>query len=76
MCSLLGWAGVLTCGVLLILRYWDTIIKSSLFLIVTAALLPCSGFLVAYVIAKILCFVSIFSLVFLYVKRTISFTFL
>lgn len=55
-CSLLGWAGAFTCGVLLVLRYWDIISKSSIFLVATAALLPCSGFLMAYIITKVFCF--------------------
>lgn len=55
-CSALGWAGALTCGVLLILRYWDTIVRSSIYLVIIAAVTPLSGFLVTYILVKIVCF--------------------
>lgn len=55
-CSVLGWAGALTCGALLMLRYWTTIVRSSIYLVIIAALTPLSGFLVAYIMVKALCF--------------------
>lgn len=58
MCGLLGWVGAITCGVMLILMYWDAIVNTSVFLAIAAAVVPLSGFIIAYFIAKVVCFVS------------------
>ncbi|KAG0725450.1 Solute carrier family 10 member 6 [Chionoecetes opilio] len=55
-CGVVGWAGAITCGLLLILRYWDIIVKSSIDLVIIAVLTPLTGFSVAYILVKILCF--------------------
>lgn len=55
-CGLLGWIGALTCGVMLILMYWDVIIETSINLVITAALIPIASVIVAYTISKIVCF--------------------
>ncbi|XP_047482739.1 solute carrier family 10 member 6-like isoform X2 [Penaeus chinensis] len=55
-CGLLGWMGAITCGVMLILIYWDIIINTSVFLAIAAAVVPFAGFIIAYSIAKVVCF--------------------
>ncbi|XP_042876814.1 solute carrier family 10 member 6-like isoform X2 [Penaeus japonicus] len=55
-CGLLGWVGAITCGVMLILMYWDIIVKTSVFLAIAAAIVPSAGFIIAYSIAKVICF--------------------
>ncbi|XP_063596392.1 sodium-dependent organic anion transporter-like isoform X2 [Penaeus indicus] len=55
-CGLLGWMGAITCGVMLILMYWDTIINTSIFLAIAAAVVPFAGFIIAYFITKVVCF--------------------
>ncbi|XP_037794001.1 solute carrier family 10 member 6-like [Penaeus monodon] len=55
-CGLLGWVGAITCGVMLILMYWDAIVNTSVFLAIAAAVVPLSGFIIAYFIAKVVCF--------------------
>lgn len=57
-CGLLGWVGAITCGVMLILMYWDVIVNTSVFLAIAAAVLPFAGFILPYFIAKVVCFVS------------------
>ncbi|XP_068228708.1 uncharacterized protein [Palaemon carinicauda] len=55
-CGLLGWAGALTCGIMLILMYWDVIIETSINLVITAALIPIISVIFAYTVSKIVCF--------------------
>lgn len=55
-CGLLGWVGAITCGVMLILMYWDVLVNTSVFLAIAAAVLPFAGFILPYFIAKVVCF--------------------
>ncbi|XP_042228389.1 uncharacterized protein LOC121870613 isoform X2 [Homarus americanus] len=54
--GLVGWMGAFACEVMLMLRYWDSLVATSVNLFITAALVPLVGVVVAYILTKIVCF--------------------
>ncbi|XP_068228706.1 ileal sodium/bile acid cotransporter-like [Palaemon carinicauda] len=53
--SIVGWLGCLVGSVCWLLMYWDLFVKASPLLYATAILLPVTGFILAYVLAKLFC---------------------
>lgn len=57
-CGILGWILVVACAAMLLSIYWKVLLNADLRLLAAAALLPGGGCLIAYIVARIICFVS------------------
>ncbi|XP_042876816.1 ileal sodium/bile acid cotransporter-like isoform X2 [Penaeus japonicus] len=55
-CGILGWILVVACAAMLLSIYWKVLLNADLRLLAAAALLPGGGCLIAYIVARIICF--------------------
>lgn len=55
-CGILGWVLVVASAAMLLSIYWKVLLNADLRLLAAAALLPGGGCLIAYIVAKIICF--------------------
>ncbi|XP_064114772.1 ileal sodium/bile acid cotransporter-like [Macrobrachium nipponense] len=53
--SIIGWVGCVVGSTFWLILYWDVFVMASPFVYATAVLLPLTGFLLAYTLAKLLC---------------------